>query len=182
MATNDNKANTGTPASGTGGTTPANADTTVSAKAAARKKSQQQQQKNQKNNPNSKKKQANAAVPRFEGVAAGVNPMKGIVIARSHGDLTGQFRVFRKKLAEATANDKAYGLLDLVAKVKSDFVQPKPDPLVHSNLIEVVDADGELTGERKLVCHNPILKEQIDTEKYGSKNPEIKLESFVSSL
>ena len=112
--------------------------------------------------------------------------MKGTVVARSNGDLTEQFRVFRKKLAGAAANDKAYGLdsaiFDLVAKVKSDFVQPKPDPLVHSNLIEVVDADGELTGERKLVCHNPILKEQIDTEKYGSKSPEIKLESFVSLL
>ena len=168
MATNDNKANTGTPASGTGGTTPANADTTVSAKAAARKKSQQQQQKNQKNNPNSKKKQANAAVPRFEGVAAGVNPMKGIVIARSHGDLTGQFRVFRKKLAGAAADDKAFGLdsaiLDLVAKVQTDFVEPRPDPLVHSNLIEVVDVHGLPTGERRLVCHDPILKEQMDLE------------------
>jgi hypothetical protein len=155
--------------SGTDGTTPPKTGTTVSSKAAARKKSQQQQQKNQKSNPpNSKKKQQNIVKIKFEGIASGVSPMKGVVIARSNGDLTGQFRVFRKKLAGAAADDKAYGLdsaiLDLVAKVKSDFVQPKPDPLIHSNIIDVVGADGAPTGERKLVCHDPIAKEQIDAE------------------
>jgi hypothetical protein len=54
--------------------------------------------------------------------------------------------------------------LTLIAKVKSDFVQPKPDPLIHSNIIDVVGADGALTGERRLVCHDPIAKEQIDAE------------------
>jgi hypothetical protein len=97
--------------------------------------------------------------------------MMGVVIARSNGDLAGQSRVFRKKLTGAAANDKAYGLdssiLDLVAKVKSNFLQPKPDPFVHSNLIEVIEvvgADGMPTGERKLVCRGPITKEQIDPE------------------
>jgi hypothetical protein len=95
--------------------------------------------------------------------------MKGIVIAQSNGNLAGKFSVFQRKLAGAAADDKAYGLdsaiLDLVAKVKSNFVQPKPDRLVHSKLISVMEADKVTpTGEKRFICHDPILKEQIDAE------------------
>jgi hypothetical protein len=74
----------------------------------------------------------------------------------------------------AAADDKAYGLdsaiLDLVAKVKSDFVKPKPDPLSHSNLITIYEKDDKgantkvATGEKRLVCFNPILKDEMDSE------------------
>jgi hypothetical protein len=136
MSTND-KTDSSTPG-GTGGAATTKADTTASAKLAAKKKNQQQQQKNQK------------------------------------GNLAGQFRVFQKKLAGAAADDKAYGLdssiLDLVAKVKSDFVKPKPNPLIHSKLMDVMEKDDKgvstkvPTGERKLVCFDPIVKDQMEAE------------------
>jgi hypothetical protein len=100
--------------------------------------------------------------------------MKGTVIAHGKGNLAGQFRVFQKKLAGAAADDKAYGLdssiPDLVAKVKSDFVQPKPSPLIHSSLADIMEKEDKgvptktPTGKRKLVCFNPIVKEQMDAE------------------
>jgi hypothetical protein len=177
MSTTQEKTDSGTPG-GAGGTAATKTDSTASAKAAAKKKHQQQSQKNQKaNHPVVKKKQpaqSQAAKSNFEGIASGVNPMKGIVIAQGDGNLAGQFRVFQKKLAGAAADDKAYGLdsaiLDLVAKVKSDFVKPKPSPLIHSNLVDVMerDEDGALTntptGEKKLVCFDPILKEEMEAE------------------
>jgi hypothetical protein len=72
--------------------------------------------------------------------------------------------VFQKKLAGAAAADKAYGLDSAItyleAKTKSDFVQPRPSPLVHSNLVSIMEADNVTpTGGKKLVCHDPILKE-----------------------
>jgi hypothetical protein len=166
MSTQD-KTDSGIP-SGAGGSAATKTDSTASSKAAARRK--QQQQKNQKGNPPpaEKKKQPPTVKSTFDGIASGVNPMKGTVIAQGHGNLAGQFRVFQKKLAGAAADDKAYGLdssiLDLIAKKKSDFVKPKPDPLVHSNLIDVLDEDKKKTGERKLVCHNPVLKDQMEAE------------------
>jgi hypothetical protein len=100
--------------------------------------------------------------------------MKGIVIAQGNGNLAGQFRLFQKKLAGAAAEDKAYGLdssiLDLVAKVKSDFVKPKLDPRVHSKLVSVMEKDDKgvptnmPSGEKKLICFDPILKDQMETE------------------
>jgi hypothetical protein len=64
-----------------------------------------------------------------EGIASGVNLMKGILIAIGNGNLSGQFRVYQNKMAGSAADDKAYGLdssiLDLVAKVRKDFVKPK---------------------------------------------------------
>jgi hypothetical protein len=93
--------------------------------------------------------------------------MKGIVIAQGNGNMSGQFRAFQRKLAGAAAKNQAYGfdsaILELTAKVRSDFVLPRPDPLIHSNLIQVMGEDGVTsTGGRKLVCHDPILKEQLD--------------------
>jgi hypothetical protein len=166
MSTNNDKAETSTQNGAGGSAAIAKTDSTISAKAAARKK--QQQQKNQKANPPAaKKKQPPVVVkPSFDGIATG--GMKGTVIAQGDGNLAGQFREFQKKLAGAAAEDKAYGLdsaiLDLVAKKRTDFVKPKPDPTIHSNLVPEVDADGDNTGGYKLVCFDPALKEQMDAE------------------
>jgi hypothetical protein len=171
------KTNSGAASGGAGGNAAAKSETTASSKAAARRK--QQQLKNQKNVPSAKKKQQNtAAKSTFEGIASGVNPMKGIVIAQGNGNMSGQFRVFQKKLAGAAADDKAYGLdsaiLDLTAKIRSDFVKPKPSPTLHSNVVPVMEADGRTpTGENRLVCHDPALKEQIDAE----YNMDLKIQS-----
>jgi hypothetical protein len=170
--TEENKTGSGTP-SDTGGSAATKTDSTASAKAAARKK--QQQQKNHKANPPAeKKKQPQVTKSNFEGNASGVSPMKGIVIAQGNGNLAGQFRVFQKKLAGAAADDKAYGLdsaiINLVGKVKTDFVKPKPDPLVHSKLVDIMEKDENgastkvPTGERRLVCHDPVLKDQMEAE------------------
>jgi hypothetical protein len=83
--------------------------------------------------------------------------------------MSGQFRVFQNKLTGAATDDKAYGLdsaiLDLTAKIRSDFVKPKPSTTLHSNVVPVMEADGRTpTGENRLVCHDPALKEQIDAE------------------
>jgi hypothetical protein len=174
MSTND-KTNSSTQ-SGTGGAAATKTDTTASAKIAAKKKNQQQQQKNQKANPHAAKKKQQPKVTKtvFEGNASGVSPMKGIVVSHGRGNMAGLFRVFQEKLAGAAADDKAYGLdssiLDLVAKVKSDFVKPKPSPLSHSNLVTMYEKDDKgvstkvKTGEKKLVCFNPILKDEMDAE------------------
>jgi hypothetical protein len=88
--------------------------------------------------------------------------MKYIVIAQGNGNLPCQFRVLQKKLAGAAANDKTYGLdsaiLELTAKVRSNFVKPKPNPNVHSTLTPVIENDIA-TGENKLVCFDPVMKE-----------------------
>jgi hypothetical protein len=86
--------------------------------------------------------------------------MTGIVIAQGNGNMSGQFRLFQKKLTGAAANDKAYGLdpsiLELTAKVRADFVKPKPNPNVHSNIVPEIDGAGNATGGNKLVCHDPV--------------------------
>jgi hypothetical protein len=174
MTTKD-KTNSGATPVGTSGNASAKIETTASAKANARNR--QQQQKNQKANPPSaKKKQTPTQVVKstFGGIASDISPIKGIVIAQGNGNLARQFRVFQKKLAGAAANDKAYGLdlsiLDLVAKVKFDFVKPKPGPLIHSKLVVVMEKDDKgiltkiPTGENKLVCFNPILKDKMEAE------------------
>jgi hypothetical protein len=163
----ENKTDTGT-SSGAGDSAATKSDSTGSNKAAARKK--QQQQKNQKSNPPAKKKAQQPPVKSaFAGIASGVSPMKGIVIADGNGNKAGQFRVFQKKLAGAAADDKAYGLdsaiLDLIAKKRSDFIKPKPDPISHSNLTPVMESDNVTpTGEIRLVCFDPIMKEQMEAE------------------
>jgi hypothetical protein len=159
-----------TPA-GTGGSAATKTENTSSGKGAAKKKQHQQQAK--KANPE-KKKQPSNVKSTFKGTASGVNPMKGIVIAQGNGNLAGQFRVYQKIMAGSATDDKAYGLdsaiLDLTAKVKSDFVKPKPDPLVHSKLFTVMEKDNKgvptivLTGEMKLVCFNSILKDEMESE------------------
>jgi hypothetical protein len=156
---------------GAGGTAAAKPDSTASAKAAARKKQHQLQLKNQKANAAAKKKTTpvtQSVKSTFEGVASGVNPMKGIVIAQGNGNMAGQFRVFQKKLAGAAADDKAYGLdsaiLDLIAKKRTDFVKPKPDPSIHSRLVPELDTSGDPTGGNTIICFNPFLKEQMDAE------------------
>jgi hypothetical protein len=165
MTTKDKTADSNTNPGGAGNAA-AKGETTALSKVAARKK--QQQLKNQKPNPAAKKKQQqHVAKTTFEGIAGGI--MKGIVIAQGNGNMSGQFRLFQKKLTGAAAEDKAYGLdsaiVELTAKVRSDFVKPKPDPLIHSNLIQVMGDDGVApTGERKLVCHDPIMKEQLEAE------------------
>jgi hypothetical protein len=167
-------------AHGTDATAATRTDSTASAKAAARKKSQQQ--KNQKANPPAKKKQAQPQVVEsvFEGIASGVSPMEGIVIAQGNGNMSGQFRVFQKKVAGAAADDKAYGLdsaiLDLTAKIDSDFILlPKPSPNIHSTLTPVLEVleNGVATGENRLLCFDPVLKEQMDAE----YNMDLKLHS-----
>jgi hypothetical protein len=100
--------------------------------------------------------------------------MKGIVVAHGRGNMAGLFRVFQEKLAGSAADNKAYGLdssiLDLVAKVKSDFVKPKPSPLSHSNLVTIYEKDDKgvptkiATDEKRLICFNPILKDEMDAE------------------
>jgi hypothetical protein len=117
MANNDNSTDSNTP-SGDAGSAAAKNETTASSRAAAKKK--HQQQKNHKPNPPAKKKQPQQAVKsKFEGIASGVTPMKGIVIAQGNGNMSGQFRVFQRKLAGAAADDEAYGLdsaiLELIA-------------------------------------------------------------------
>jgi hypothetical protein len=160
-----NKSESGTP-SGTGDNAAAKTESAGSAKAAARKK-QHQQQKSPKTNPPAKKKPP--PKPTFEGIASGVSPMKGIVIAQGNGNMSGQFRVYQKKLAGSAADDKAYGLdsaiLDLTSKVRSDFIKPKPSPTAHSNIVPIMEADNVTpTGGNKLVCHDPVLKESMDAE------------------
>jgi hypothetical protein len=178
LATND-KTDAGATPAGTAGTTAAKTETTASAKAAARKK-HQQHKKNQKTNPPmEKKKQSNVTKSSFEGIASDVNPMKGIVVATGSGNLSGQFRIFQNKMAGSAADDKAYGLdssildssiLDLVAKIKSDFVKPKPSPLLNSNLVDIMEKDDKglptkmAPGESKLVCFDPILKDEMEAE------------------
>jgi hypothetical protein len=166
-----NKQETGAPG-GTGDNANAKSDTTS---ANAKKK----QQKNQKPHPPAKKKTPQPpAKSTFTGIASGVNPMKGVVIADGNGNKAGQFRVFQKKLAGAAADDKAYGLdsaiLDLIAKVRSDFIRPRPNPSVHSNLTTVYESDGVTpTGEIKLICFDPVLKDQMDAE----YNMDLKIQS-----
>jgi hypothetical protein len=160
----DNKAGSANNADNTGQAA-AKTDSTASAKAAARKK--QQQLKNQKATPPAKKKQPPTVVKSvFEGIATG--SMKGEVIAQGNGNMAGQFRMFQKKLAGAAAEDKAYGLdsaiIDLVAKKRSDFVKPKPDPSIHSKLVPEKDSAGDLTGGNTIVCFNPFLKDQMEAE------------------
>jgi hypothetical protein len=104
--------------------------------------------------------------------------MKGMVIADGNGNKAGQFRVFQKKLAGSAAEDKAYGLflaiLDLTAKKRSDFIKPKPNPAAHSNLTRVMEADGITpTGRIRLICFDPILKDQMDAE----YNMDLKIQS-----
>jgi hypothetical protein len=163
MTTNGKTDSNATPA-GTGGSAATKSETTASGKGADKKK--QQQHKNQKANPqNGKKKQTPSVKSTFDGIASGVNPMKGIVIFQGNGNLAGKF---------CAADDKAYGLdsaiLDLTAKVKSDFVKPKPDPQVHSKLITVMEKNDKgvstfvPTGEKKLICFNPILKDEMESE------------------
>jgi hypothetical protein len=143
----------------TSGTTDNAKTDSTSANAISKKK---QQQKNQKSNPPAKKKLPQpAAKSIFSGIVSGVNPMKGIVIADGNGNKAGQFRVFQKKLAGSAADDKAYGLdsviLDLKAKVRSDFIKPKPSPTSHSTLTPVMGTDNVTpTGENKLICFDPI--------------------------
>jgi hypothetical protein len=174
MTTNDRTDSSVTPANASGNAS-AKTETTASAKAAARNK--KQQQKNQKLNPQTtKKKQTQPQTVKsiFDGIASGVSPMKGIVIAQGSGNLAGKFCVFQKKLAGAAANDKAYGLdssiLDLVAKVKSDFVKPKPDPRVHSKIVVIMEKDDKgiatttPTSEKKLICFDPFLKDEMEAE------------------
>jgi hypothetical protein len=174
MTTND-KTDSGTTPAGASGNASAKTETTTSAKANARNR--QHQQKNQKANPAPvKKKQTpvQAAKSTFVGIASDISPMKGIVIAQGNGNLAGQFRMFQKKLAGAAADNKAYGLdssiLDLVAKVKSDFFLPKPSPLVHSKLVAVMEKDDKgistkvSTGKNKLICFDPILKDEMEAE------------------
>jgi hypothetical protein len=173
MASNDKTDADATPAGTAGSTTATKTETTASAKIGARKKQQQQQQqKSQKANP--PKKQAQAKISSFEGIASGVNPMKGKVIAIGSGNLSGQFQVYQNEMAGSAADDKAYGLdssiLDLVAKVKKDFVNPRPSPLSHSKLVDIMEKDDKgvptkvATGERKLVCYDPILKDEMGAE------------------
>jgi hypothetical protein len=172
----NNKSDSGVP-SGAGDSAASKTDSTGSSKATAKKK--QQPQKNQKSNPPAKKKSTQQAVKYiFEGIASGVNPMKGIVVADGNGNKAGQFRVFQKKLAGAAADDKAYGLdsaiIDLIAKKKSDFVKPKPDVSSHSRLTTVMEADGTTpTGEIKLICFDPIAKDQMEAE----YNMDLKIQS-----
>jgi hypothetical protein len=103
-------------------------------------RSAKQQQKSQKTNSPARKKPP--PKPTFEGIASGVSPMKRIVIAQGNGNMSGQFRVYRKKMVGSAADDKAYGLdsaiLELIAKVRSDFVKPKPSLIAHSNIVPVM--------------------------------------------
>jgi hypothetical protein len=63
--------------------------------------------------------------------------MKGIVIAQDNGNMSGQFRMFQKKLTGAATVDKAYGLdsaiLDL-CYVSQTMGETNPNNLVISVL------------------------------------------------
>jgi hypothetical protein len=174
MATNDKTADPNTNP-GDAGNAAAKNESTSSSKAAVRRK--QQKLKNQKSNPSSKKKQPRVVKSTFQGIASGVNPMKDIVIAQGNGNQSGQFRMFQKKLVGATADDKAYGLdsaiLELKAKVRSDFVKPKPNQNVHSTLTAVIE-NGVATGGNRSICFDPALKEQMDAE----YNMDLKIQSL----
>jgi hypothetical protein len=98
-----NKTGSGIP-SATGDNAATKTDST-SAKAVVQKK-QHQNQKSQEASPPAEKKQP-PPTKTFEGIASGVNPMKGIVIADGNGNKAVQFRMFQKKPAGSAAEDKA---------------------------------------------------------------------------
>jgi hypothetical protein len=79
--------------------------------------------------------------------------------------MSGQFCMFQKKLVGAATNDKAYrpnsAILDLIP---TGFVKPRPNPLVHSKVVVMYEDNGTPTGETRLICYDPIKKEEIDAE------------------
>ena len=145
------------------------------AAAAAAKNTANQKKKNHPSNASSKKnkQQQQVTKSKFEGLASGTSPMKGIVVALANGNLLGQYRVLQNTMAGTAAGEKAYGLdsaiLDLVAKVESDFVTTKSDPLKHSKVVTIYEKDDKgvnttvATGEKRLVCYDPILKASMDS-------------------
>ena len=140
MAVTDNKPADTTSTTGGAGNALSAKEKEAKAAAAAAKNTANQKKKNHPSNASNKKKQQ-VAKSKFEGLASGTNPMKGTVIALANGNLLGQYRTYQNTLAGSAAADKAYGLdsviLDLVAKVESDFVTSKPDPLQHSNVVTI---------------------------------------------
>jgi hypothetical protein len=172
MAVTDNKPADTTSTTGGAGNALSAKEKEAKAAAAAAKNTANQKKKNHPSNASNKKKQQ-VAKSKFEGLASGTNPMKGTVIALANGNLLGQYRTYQNTLAGSAAADKAYGLdsviLDLVAKIESDFVTSKPDPLQHSNVVTIYKKDAlgadttTPTGEKRLVCFDPILKESTDS-------------------
>ncbi|OEU19788.1 hypothetical protein FRACYDRAFT_235849 [Fragilariopsis cylindrus CCMP1102] len=171
MAVTDNKPADTTSTTGGAGNALSAKEKEAKAAAAAAKNTANQKKKNHPSNASNKKKQVTKS--KFEGIASGSSSMKNIVIALANGNLLGQYRVYQNTMAGSAADDKAYGLdssiLDLVAKVETDFVKTKPDPLKHSKLITIYEKDDKgaatttPTGEKRLVCFDPILKESLDT-------------------
>ena len=161
--------NNNTDSSNGDGNAAAKNETTASNQTGARKK--QPQHKNQKNVQNAPKKKAQSQAARstFKSSAAGSNPMKDVVIALGNGNLSEQYRVYTNIMAGSAADDKAFGLdtviLNLKAKVRSDFIKDKPSPTAHSNLAAVIE-NGVATSANVLICHDPVLKEQMESEYY----------------
>ncbi|OEU05857.1 hypothetical protein FRACYDRAFT_257799 [Fragilariopsis cylindrus CCMP1102] len=173
MAVTDKPTDTTSTTGGTGNALSAK-EKEAKAAAAAAKNTANQKKKNHPSNASSKKnKQQQVAKSKFEGLASGTSPMKGIVVALANGNLLGQYRILQNTMAGTAASEKAYGLdssiLELVAKVESDFVTSKSDPLKHSTVVTIYtkDATGAdtttPTGEKRLVCFDPILKASMDS-------------------
>ncbi|OEU10829.1 hypothetical protein FRACYDRAFT_246701 [Fragilariopsis cylindrus CCMP1102] len=173
MAVTDKPTDTTSTTGGTGNALSAK-EKEAKAAAAAAKNTANQKKKNHPSNASSKKnKQQQVSKSKFEGLASGTSPMKGIVVALANGNLLGQYRVLQNTMAGTAASEKAYGLdsaiLELVAKVESDFVTSKSDPLKHSTVVTIYtkDATGAdtttPTGEKRLVCFDPILKASMDS-------------------
>ena len=169
--------NNNTDSSNGDGNAAAKNETTASNQTGARKRQQHKNQKNVQNAPKNKT-QSQAARSTFKGSAAGSNPMKDIVIAQGNGNLSEQYRVYTNIMAGSAADDKAFGLdtviLNLKAKVRSDFIKDKPSPTAHSTLTAVIE-NGVATGANVLICHDPVLKDQMESEyhmdlKYQSSN------------
>jgi hypothetical protein len=95
---------------------------------------------------------------------------------RLNRSLWGQFlrekRPFKKSDPKICANIGAVTGILLTAKVRSDFVKPKPNPNIHSTFTPVLE-NGVATGENKLVCFDPVMKEQMDAE----YNMDLKIQS-----
>ncbi|OEU05681.1 hypothetical protein FRACYDRAFT_258678, partial [Fragilariopsis cylindrus CCMP1102] len=162
MAVTDNKPADTTSTTGGAGNALSAKEKEAKAAAAAAKNTANQKKKNHPSNASNKKKQQ-VAKSKFEGLASGTNPMKGTVIALANGNLLGQYRTYQNTLAGSAAADKAYGLdsviLDLVAKILCNIRTSLP-----STKKDATGADTTTpTGEKRLVCFDPILKESTDS-------------------
>jgi hypothetical protein len=55
--------------------------------------------------------------------------------------------------------------IGLIAKKRSDYIKPKPNPSSYYTLTPVMETDGTTPKSKfKLICFDPVLKDQMDAE------------------